>query len=53
MWRRVHTLEGACGGGTWLNTTSLRDRSSAMVRIETLIRIAETWTIGQDSQDSV
>jgi hypothetical protein len=28
MWRRVHTLKGDLGGGTWLNTTSLRDRST-------------------------
>lgn len=47
--RRAHTLNKASGGGTWLNTTSLRDRSPPVVRIETLIRIAETWTIGKDS----
>jgi hypothetical protein len=53
MWRRVHTLNKASSGGTCLNTTSLRDRSSPMVRMETLIRIAETRTIGRDSQDSL
>jgi hypothetical protein len=53
MWRRVHTLIKASSGGTCLNTTSLRDRSSPMVRMETLIGIAETRTIGRDSQDSL